>query len=268
MKFDKQIPFIGSWKNTFIVASLISLFVVFIMVFLQPFDTFQTEISYKVIKLSGYGLVVLIPILILHMFERLVYFPSKNWKLIYEAIYVIVAVLFISVLSYLYQTVIFSNNQFTAAYFFKYFLNFCIPFFPIIIPLLIYLRYRYGKITINSKSATQQKVLKIFGNNKEEELNIKFGQFVYAEAQQNYVSLTYLDNNNIVCQKVFRSTFRHISDQISDAYQVHRSYLINPLFIEKLTGNSRKRLVKLKVVEKEIPVSKKYHKAIKNLLQI
>ena len=114
MNLNKPIAFVDNWKHTFIIAALLSLFVIFIMVFLQPFDTFQKDFSFKALKLAGYGLTVFFPIIILHFFEKLVYYPSRNWKLVYEVIYIFIAFVSISALSYLYQNSIFSDNQSTS----------------------------------------------------------------------------------------------------------------------------------------------------------
>lgn len=267
MNLNKPIAFVDNWKHTFIIAALLSLFVIFIMVFLQPFDTFQKDFSFKALKLAGYGLTVFFPIIILHFFEKLVYYPSRNWKLVYEVIYIFIAFVSISALSYLYQNSIFSDNQLSISYFFKYFINFCVPFSPIVIPLLAYLRYRFGKIHLKSQSDAQNIQVTITGDNKEEQLTVNFNQFIFAEAQQNYVSLNYLDSDGNLTQQVFRSTFGQLAEQLSYAYQVHRSFLVNPHFFDKLVGTSRKRLLRLKGLEKEIPVSRKYHKAIKSYLQ-
>ena len=267
MNLNKQVAFVDNWKFTFLISIVLSTFIVFIMVFLQPFDTFQKDISFKTLKLVGYGLTVFFPILILHYFERLVYYPSRDWRLVYEVIYISITVVFISALSYVYQNTVFSHNQLSISYFFKYFLNFCIPFFPIVVPLLAYLRFRFGHIYVNNQSEAQNVKLKISGENKEDELTISFNQFIFAEAQQNYVSLTYLDNDENLTQRVFRSTFGQLAEQLRHAYQVHRSFIVNPYFFDTLAGNSRKRALRLKGLEKEIPVSRKYYEAIKGYLQ-
>lgn len=267
MNLYKPIAFVDNWKHTFIISVMLSLFVIFIMVFLQPFDTFQKDFSFKTLKLTGYGLTVFFPILILHFFEMLVYYPSRNWKLVYEVIYIFTAFVSISALSYLYQNTVFSDNQLSFSYFFKYFINFCVPFSPIVIPLLAYLRFRLGKIHLESQSDVQNIQVTISGDNKEEQLTVSFNQFIFAEAQQNYVSLNYLDSDGNLTHQVFRSTFEQLAGQLSHAYQVHRSFLVNPHFFDKLEGNSRKRLLRLKGLEKEIPVSRKYYEAIKSYLQ-
>ena len=118
-----------------------------------------------------------------------------------------------------------------------------------------------------NQSEAQSKKVNINGDNREEELIISFNQFIYAEAQQNYVSITYLDNEENLAKRVFRSTFGQLAEQLRYAYQVHRSFLVNPYFFERLEGNSRKRTLRLKGLEKEIPVSRKYYEAIKSYLQ-
>ena len=265
MNLNKPIAFVDNWKHTFIISVLLALFVIFIMVFLQPFDTYQKDFSFKTLKLVGYGLTVLIPILILHFFERLIYYPSRDWRLSNEVIYMCITIFFISALSYVYQTFVISNNDLSISYFFKFFINFCVPFFPIVIPLLAYLRFRFGHIYLKNQSEVQNFQVKISGESKDEELIISFNQFIFAEAQQNYVSITYLDHDETLTQRVFRSTFGQIVEQLRYAYQVHRSFLVNPYFFYKIEGNSRKRVLKLKGIEKEIPISKKYYEAIKKL---
>ena len=267
MLLNKQIAFTYSFKDTLKIALIAGVFVLFIMVFLQPFDTFQSQMELKMLKLSGYGLAIALPIIFLHFINRFWYkMQNFRWTILNEIIYLVFLALLSSIASFFYHHFVLSGNAITVSNITNFFIYYCIPFFPIILPLVTYLRFTFGKVVITD-SKHKDKPLTISGENKDEKISISMSQFVYAEAQQNYVDIHYLDEDNVVNKEILRSTFSNVVEQIEDAYQVHRSYLINPMYLSKISGNSRKRLIELEKVDTEIPVSKKYYQAIEKHLQ-
>jgi DNA-binding LytR/AlgR family response regulator len=110
----------------------------------------------------------------------------------------------------------------------------------------------------------QQKRLKVKSKNKDDIISLEAENFIYAESQQNYVILFYLSEYGV---KEFRlrSTLKKVQEQILNSCQIHKSYIVNPDYIEKTLGGSKDRFIVLHHIPKPIPVSRSYD--ISNLLK-
>ncbi|MEM6738066.1 MAG: LytTR family DNA-binding domain-containing protein [Bacteroidota bacterium] len=266
MRFSTPVEFIYNWSDKVKVALICGAVLAFIMIFLQPFDTFQSTMRFKGLKLSGYALAVVIPILLAHIAER-VYFlrHHKTWLFRYEIVTVAVIMFLISVAAYGYHGLTFSDLEFSEKAFLLFSLNYSLPFVPILVPVMIYSRFKFGSKTIDNSA--EEVVYYIYGDNQEDKLEISSKSFLYAQAQQNYVDLYFLDAEGRVQKKIIRSTFSRIVKQLSKVEQVHRSFAVNFDLAQVVKGNSRKRVVKLYSIENEIPVGVKYYGVLKGYLQ-
>lgn len=266
MQLSKPIAFIYSWTDKIKSALICGCLVALIMVLLQPFDTFQSEINFKVLKLSGYALVIIIPILITHIPER-IYFKKKQqvWHIRNEIISTFFVIVLITITAYVYHGFTFSEAEFSESIFLQFSLNYSLPFIPILIPLFSYLRFKFGKTSIAKSGETMAYHIK--GNNQKEKFEISSERFLYAKAQQNYVEIYFLDATKSVRKQVIRSTFSRVAKQLNKADQVHRSYIINLDYLDVIRGSSRKKTLKLKNVESEIPVGLKYFNILRKHLQ-
>jgi len=94
----------------------------------------------------------------------------------------------------------------------------------------------------------------ITGKNNEEKFELPFKNFIYAESQQNYVSVYYLKHGELKTI-VIRNTMKEVNRQIRKAIRIHRSYIVNPLHLKKIKGNARKRFAIIRHVKKPVPVS-------------
>lgn len=268
MQFNQSIAFASKWKSQFKIALILGIVIAFIMVFLQPFDTFQNQIEAKSLKLSGYALTVIFPMLLIHP-VCLSFYQKRNevWTLLHEVVYLILLVFMISVFSYFYHAFVFTNASPSIDQFSDFFLFFCLPFIPILLPIIAYLRFTMGDVLIHEKRQDQEAALGIKNSNGELALELTMNEFVYAEAQQNYVNIYYCRAGKLH-KEMIRSTLSNLVDQMPDAQQLHRSYLVNMDFVEEAIGNARQRSIKLKGVEEMLPVSKKSHEAVIKHLQI
>ena len=82
------------------------------------------------------------------------------------------------------------------------------PFTPLIVPLWLYLRSKYGIIEVplqDKKNVIVEKSIIIQGESKSEILTIFESDFIYAQSQQNYVEVYYITKDGVQ-QKMFRST--------------------------------------------------------------
>jgi hypothetical protein len=157
--------------------------------------------------------------------------------------------------------------------FWSWSLNFGLPFAPIFLPFWSWLRYTFGgyskKLLHDDGQANPiNNVISIKQDNGKPGVGFSWPNFYYAASQSNYVQLFLFKADIKKLEGVnLRLTLTSLSDQLPDAYQIHRSFIVNPNHIEHLEGNSRKAFVKLKGIEEMIPVSPKRYKQIKTLLQ-
>lgn len=267
MQLNRSIAFTPSWKYTLIIALVLGGLVSFILIFLQPFDTYQHDAPDKNLILGGYSLCIAFPVLLIHIPELLWYRMQKaRWYLINELITLAAGLFLITLLCFVYNNKVVNDLTITWGYFGDWLLEFGLPFVPFILPVWIYLRFKFSNVTITSDTPENTPVT-IEGENANEQLRFDPEQFIFAQVQSNYVDIYLLNGENQPDKHVLRSTLSALVNQIPFAEQVHRSYLVNPQHIISLEGNTRKGAAVLKYISDPVPVSPKYFKGLKTYLQ-
>ena len=266
LQLNKEIPFTSSWKHTMIIALAMSLLLVFIMVFLQPFDT-SVDAPLIILGLSGYGLCVFSAIVITHYLELFRFYKrDKKWFLSDELFALTFGMILISVLAYLYHSLVFSDSIIGLRNMVNWGLYYGLPFAPLFIPLWAYLRFSFSKIILDEANSKAEEI-KIEGQNSDEQLTVKWSDFVLATVDSNYLDIFVLNDEGKIEKHVLRGTLSSLVDQLPQARQVHRSYLVNTSHIKDLSGNSRKGTAILNHYPDEVPVSPKHFTALKEYLQ-
>jgi hypothetical protein len=268
MQIKRSISYTRSWKSTLLIALILSAVFCFLLIFLQPFDTYSVDMPYKNLKLLGYALPIIAALLLIHPFENQVFIKQQKWMLWNELLVMFVGMLLITFLSFLYLNNVVNSAAVPMADFFPWFKGFGLPFAPLMLILWAYLRFRFSHIELKTSQEEADKVYTITGENAGETFQIEWKQFVMAKAQSNYVEIYQLSDTAEAPQKILlRSSLSKITDQLPEAVQVHRSYLINTEHLLNLGGNSRKGWCFLKGIQDSVPVSPKHFKALKNWLQ-
>lgn len=267
MILKRSIAYTANWLHTIILASMLAIMIVFLLIFLQPFDTYSQEIPYKNVKLVGYGICIIIPILIVHIFEEIWFrYKRGKWYLYEEITVLFFGFLFIATAACLYNTIIINGLDVDAKYILKWAIDFGLPFAPILIPAWAYLRFRFSEIRIKPFVTHNDPDISIKGKNQNEEVQFLEKEFIMAKAQANYVDVYYLKNGHLE-KKMIRSTLSSIMENITFAEQIHRSYLVNPAQIKGISGNTRQATIILNYIDDEIPISSKHFLALKKHLQ-
>ncbi len=84
---------------------------------------------------------------------------------------------------------------------------------------------------------------------------------LFAESQQNYVAIYYLDARREPRKQLERCTLKELEQLLSDSgiLRCHRSYLVNPDWIQSIRGNAQGLRLKIQgIEEEEVPVSRSY----------
>ena len=269
ISLNKTIAYTKNWKHTVWMALLLGVLLPVLLITLEPFDN-SNSFSYKYLILSGYAFCIIVPLLLAHPIENYVYKIQKNrWFIVNECLYIIATLFLIFLFAFFYHFYVVSGRaSFTSDLIWHFIKSFGLPFTPIIVPLWLYLRSKYGVIEVPMSSIERSKPVKtitIVGNNKSETLSIFESDFIFAKAQQNYVDV-YFKTADGMQQKTFRSTLSNIMKQLPKAWQVHRSYLVNLDYLTTVEGNARKRFMRISETEETIPISQVYYKALSKRL--
>ncbi len=120
-----------------------------------------------------------------------------------------------------------------------------------------------GEVT-NSKN---EKVIKLVGKNKNEELIIDVEKFICAQSMGHYIEVSYFDDKNIEKKVIIRNSISNLNSvfrQHDSILRCHRSYFVNIDQIEEVICSSNKKSLKMKCTDKIVPISRpnnsRFHK--------
>ena len=115
---------------------------------------------------------------------------------------------------------------------------------------------------IRNESISDEKIITLSGNTKDA-LTLFPRELFYIESVGNYIQINYHINGNI-SQKVLRATLLQMEELLSEypyLVRCHRAFIVNTQHIEMIKGLK----LRLKTIEKEIPVSKSFKSALKKM---
>lgn len=138
-----------------------------------------------------------------------------------------------------------------------------LPAVLIMMPMVFAARWALGRYV--EKKLEEQKI-EIQGQGNFENLRVLFNNLVLIQSADNYVEISYLENNQLR-RVVLRTTLSKLEQEHKSLMRVHRSYLINPFHFKQW----KKQAGKLSVVlcqDIEAPVSKTFETAVKNGLNL
>lgn len=115
---------------------------------------------------------------------------------------------------------------------------------------------------VNESSENGELELLITNDSGKILLTVPFQNVICFEANDNYVVTYYLTEEKELKKSMERISLKKIEDLISDMdyifHRVHKSYIVNPVFIEKITGRSQAYKLKISYLEDLIPVSRSF----------
>lgn len=257
----RQIHFVASIKKKVLVGFILCVYLCFIVIFLEPFDTSQFEAEHKTALLSGYGIFTFVVFVIHGSLENIWYFRrGKVWPVRQEIISTLLFCLFSGTVLYLYNRFIVNLTYLTLASYWRFLSITVLCMIPVFIPPMIYLRQRFGERIVPLPESS----FILTGENKNEILRMEKEELLFIRAVENYVEICFIDKNKKVISKTFRQTLSNVCEQLPFLEKCHRSYLVNISSIKEIAGNSQAAKISFGVAEKEIPLSKTYYKHIKN----
>lgn len=262
--FKRQIHFLASAKRQTLVGLILCVYLCFIVIVLQPFDTSQFDAEYKTLLLSGYGIFAGLVFIIQGRIERSWYDRTgKVWTVGYEIGAALLFCFLSGTVLYMYNRTIVNNFKEYTLWTYWRFLSVTVTcMIPVFIPLMVWLRQRFGERIVPIAESS----MVLIGENKNEVLALEKEHLLYVKAVENYVEICFTDSHRKVVSLTFRQTLSNVYEQLPFLEKCHRSYLVNTANIKELVGNSQGARITFARGEKEIPLSKTYYKQIKAML--
>jgi hypothetical protein len=275
---------LASKKTLIQRALLFSAVTLFVLFLFQPFGTHDDVISYKYLRLSGYGLVTFCALLLSGVLEigftrrrlksqfRLVLIPSiyVGTVAVFNHSYFVVAILG----SWHWQ------NQLLFVFY-----TLTIALFPISFMFLINRHavsisspqqegvvgsQSESKLNVSGHKAGQLKLITLTGDNKDDNIQLTLSQILFIKSADNYCELAFLEDS-LCIRKLLRCSLTSIIKQLpnnSQVYRCHRSYAVNILLVESSSGNAAGLQLSLKLLDDIVPVSRTYVDTIKQALHL
>jgi hypothetical protein len=241
--------------------------VVFILLFLKPFDTGEKYLPNKNLVLTGYGICILLSDLILVAFERLVVLKLKKyWTLAHEVGYLISLFLLSSILVYCYDIAFTKKSVIEWDYLLTFSYQFILPLALLLLPAIGYYRYKNGKVL--APEQIQKLVIQLRGENQSDVLELKLHELICIKAEDNYVRIIYWTEKSQIKELLMRNTLANMQKQVQPLRYCHRSYLIASWNIKQIEGHKQKARLIMKHYEQEIPLSTKYFNTISRLTKL
>lgn len=264
---NRQVNFVASWKRNLWIGLLVVLYLDFIIIALEPFDTSQFEADYRFWLLSGYGLVTGMWYVLHGWAERYFYKRDRIWKLRDEMISVAVFLVCVGTVLCLYNVYVVNVGKSLTLGVYKHFMFITVPtMVPVFVPTMAYLRQRLGVKARQVRPSADQKIV-LIGENRNERLELDRDALLFVKAVENYVEICFVDAQQPI-SRTFRQTLSKVATQLPFLEKCHRSYLVNPGAVETIVGNSQSARLKFKRGDKEIPVSKSYYTSVKQFASV
>lgn len=245
------------WRVTLSLGSAAGILVVLVILSLEPWGTHQFQVPMRVLKLSGYGLGVLLSFSAVHAVDvlRLRIRRIRNrmeWRLGDELISWLLLFSAVAGLTFIYHALVIDQSSPSWSALIDWTVHIMVPMaLLLVVPMGLLHKRLLGHARQRRELAG---TVVIRGRNQDDRVRIRPDDFLCAEAQQNYVSLHYLEADQSR-ERLIRATLTEVEQQLPYALRVHRSWLINPMQIEQVTGNRRQRRICLAGLPSAVPVS-------------
>jgi hypothetical protein len=245
---------------------LILVVLVFSVIFLNVFQPFNIARWYsdsgliQFFRLSSYGFVIAIVFLFtqfpLRNFFKLHEFKFKTYLLWLVLEFALINLAYI----FLYGNPI-GNFMNDLGFSLKYtLLSIWLPYsFAILIVYYKNQRDEIESLKTKANKPTEKRLLVFKDENGKIKFSVQANDLLLLESTDNYVSIFYILQNKVQ-RKLLRNTLKNMEEMLKEnaIVRCHRSFMVNPANVEFMQKESKKFNIKIKHIDKSIPVSEKY----------
>lgn len=143
-----------------------------------------------------------------------------------------------------------------------------VAFLTMLFPYVLITLAMYYLSNEGTQMAEEDSLVRFTDQNQRLKLVIASSAILYLEAEENYVRIHYMENENEK-DYVLRNSMKGLEELVGRHGMIrsHRSYFINPAHIKVLRKDKEGSIIaELDVAAKEIPVSKRYYDQLSALL--
>ncbi len=261
------------WKKS-------SVFGLFVFLFLFVFKPFGlTTYPGNIFLISaGYGCICFTVMVVINIIPPSIfrtYFNEENWTAMKEFYFNGLNIILIAIANVSYSALIGIVPMNLHAFLVFLFYTIAIGIFPIGISILLIQRKRKRKfetqsLVLNEALSREQTKITISSNNLNEELTIPSNDLLFIQSADNYIEVNYL-KNQLPAKAVIRNTLKQVEEDLQkhpQYYRCHKSFLVNLKRISSFSGNAQGYRLHFQDTALTVPVSRKLHKKVHQLLTI
>ena len=163
---------------------------------------------------------------------------------------------------FLYNYLVVNQTSYSFQRHLWYYSHIVLPMSPMITIPFLWLRNAIGELVV----PPAKDVIQLKGEVNGEEIYIKTTKLVYIKAEQNYVTVYHLDEKSCLISTLLRLSLSKSHEQAPFLLKCHRSYLVNPIAVKEIIGNSQKARILFSEIPDVVPLSKSYYKKVKEEL--
>lgn len=242
-------PFDPNLKNHLLIAFGFGLWIFIFLFFTEPLDIQVFSFKEKLTFLPLYSLAGAIVYLLILPMQRVLYQNNKKqWFLSNELLF-FGALLIVSLL--IFKTIF--SLIVTNYSLWRFIQFFFIPATLTLSPIIILSRWAFGRY---AEKKIEDSKIEIKGAGNYDNLRLFFKDLIYIQSSDNYVEISYLENNK-VNNALIRTKISSVKSTFPKLIQTHRSYLVNPFHFKQWKNkNGKSELVLIHDII--IPISKTY----------
>lgn len=282
LKLNNPYPLNESFRDRTFKCGLFGLFVFLFLFVFRPFEI--GGLKENLLKVSlGYGMVCFAMMFFLNVFlfnSLPNYFNESQWTIKRELIWSVVNLVLIGSANFIYSNIIDITNVNLGSLLLFLTYTLAVGLFPITLVVIFNYKRWNNKYETESEvlnplieseiskpsKVVEREVIKFLAENGSVELEILPEHFLYAKADDNYVEIYYLMNEQKQ-RKVIRNSLKSIHaflPILSNFYRCHKSYVVNLDFVNHISGNAQGYKFHLKNSDELIPVSRSNNEFVKN----
>lgn len=273
----KEVVFLQSNRDKWNLIIFMMIFVPLFLLVFQPFgvNNFDPEHNVSItflISMLGFGLVQGVVLGIYEFVIVPLLFKEKTWSTF--LVRMLAELLIIAFFTFLYYNVLGDFHDWNFWSFMSFVINIglmsIIPFAII----FLYSNYKhaqsaYNLLELQPKLELSDKFIHLQSYNKKEQLTITLNDLLFIEAQDNYVSVHYLEKGCLKKQ-LLRATMKDVEANLKADFimRCHRSYIVNMNKVKKVSKEGKYMKLFLPHLEGFIPVSRSYFKTLEAVLSV
>lgn len=258
-----------------LVSFCFGFFTFLFLYFLTPFNLIKLD-KHLLEYVFGISSIVFFSVVLVFFIPPLIFknfFNLERWTIGKNVIYIILNLLFTSLILWFYNYKIKANYNMDSLSLGRFiYYTFIVGLFPSIFLLFINERNSRNKkindvkeiLLLKNKVKNRKPIITFTSDNDKETLKITLKDLVYITSQANYACF-YIQENNVLKEYVLRITLKKIEQLLinyDEFYRCHKSFMINSNYVLSLEGNARGYQLILSFTSIKIPVSRSFPKEL------